>query len=185
MLQDQIVIMQQFHRDVKVMWKHRTSMQWSETSIRTKDLTSILTSSLKISLKKKDVPLLDELAEFAGRFNGLHLLESFRDRAPVMSQALRCLKVGQLDFASVVANDANVSVALLVQSTTILGRLSNHTRANDDFAASFLERFSLAVDFFIRIFRFGAASWQLVVVSLWSTCQRNTTFRLCAHAYLS
>jgi hypothetical protein len=27
MLQDQVVIMQQFHRDVKVMWKHGTSVR--------------------------------------------------------------------------------------------------------------------------------------------------------------
>jgi hypothetical protein len=82
-----------------------------------------------------------------------------------MSQTLGCLKVGQLNLTSVVANGTDVSVALLLQSTTILRRLSNHTRTNDDLTASFLERFSLAGDFVIRIFRFHAAPWQFVVTS--------------------
>jgi hypothetical protein len=134
------------------------------------------TLSLKISLKEKDVPLLDELAKLSVWLNGLHFLKSFRNRAPEMSQTLRCFKVRQLDLTSVIANGTKVSMAFLVQSATILGCLSNHTRTKDDFAASFLERFSLTGDLVIRIFRFDAASWQFVIVSLWPTCQGNTTF---------
>jgi hypothetical protein len=109
--------------------------------------------------QEEDVPLLDKLAKLSVWFNGLHLLESFRDWAPEMSQSLRCFKVRQLDLPGVFLNGTNVSVTLLVQSTTILGCLSNHVWMNDDFAASFLERFSLAGDFVIRIFRLDAASW--------------------------
>jgi hypothetical protein len=131
--------------------QNRTFERWVRTSSST--------SSLKISLKEKDVSLLDEVAKLSGRFDGLHFLKSFRDRAPEMSQTLRCFKVRQLDLTSVIANGTNVSVALLLECSTILGRVSNHMRTNDDFAASLLERFSLAGHFVILIFRFYAASW--------------------------
>lgn len=82
-----------------------------------------------------------------------------------MSQTLRSFELGQFDLASVFANMADVGVAFLMQAAAILGSVRDYLRADIHFAASLFERFSVAGNFVIWVFKLYAASWQLVVVS--------------------
>jgi hypothetical protein len=122
-------------------------------------------SRLQVCLDEKNVSLLDELAELAGRFNGVHLLESFVDWAPKMQETLRRLQIGQLHLACVCLNSADVGVALLMQCPAVLGDLSDELRTDIDLATRSLERLALAGNGVIRVFWLYASSWKFVVVS--------------------